>query len=159
MRLLRVFNRQKTRRVDTALLRQIGRHLLGKLRGCGEYELGLHLISALEMAELNETFLGHAGSTDVITFNHQASGGGRLHGEIFISVDDAVAQAAQFRATWPAEIVRYLAHGVLHLEGYNDTEPGPRRAMKREENKLVAELSWRFKVGRLDRAKNGVKNK
>jgi rRNA maturation RNase YbeY len=160
MRLLRLLNRQKSRRLRVALLRRMARHLLEKSRALRQYELGVHLIDSFEMTELNETFLGHSGSTDVITFNHQETADdGRLHGEIFISVEDAVAQAGRFGATWQAEVVRYLAHGVLHLEGHDDTATGPRRAMKREENKLVKELSRRFDLGKLDRAENVSKSK
>jgi rRNA maturation RNase YbeY len=160
MRFLRLFNRQKSRKLSVALLRQIARHLLEKSRARRNYELGVHLIDALEMTKLNETFLGHPGSTDVITFNHQeAADDGNLHGEIFISVDDAVAQARGFKATWQSEVVRYLAHGILHLEGHDDKAPGPRRVMKREENKLVKELSRRFDLGKLERDKNASRYK
>jgi rRNA maturation RNase YbeY len=158
MRLLRFFNRQKSRKVNIPHLRRVARHLLEESRAHPQYELGVHLIGAFEMAELNETFLGHSGSTDVITFNHQEpADDGNLHGEIFISVDDAVAQSSCFDATWQSEIVRYLAHGILHLEGYNDTETGPRRTMKREENKLVKELSRLFELDKLDRVKHASK--
>jgi probable rRNA maturation factor len=158
MRLLRLFNRQKSRKLSVALLRRLARHLLEESLALRKYELGVHLIDAFEMTKLNETFLGHAGSTDVITFNHrEPADGGDLHGEIFISVDDAVAQAGRFGATWQSEVVRYLAHGILHLEGHDDTEIGPRRAMKREENKLVKELSRRFDLGKLGRVKNASK--
>jgi rRNA maturation RNase YbeY len=160
MKLLRLFNRQKSRSLSVALLRRMAKHLLEESRARRKYELGVHLIGAFEMTELNETFLGHSGSTDVITFNHQeAADDGKLHGEIFISVDDAVAQAGRFGATWQSEIIRYLAHGILHLEGHNDTEPAPRRAMKREENRLVKELSRRFDLDKLGRAKNAFKCK
>jgi rRNA maturation RNase YbeY len=160
MSVLRLFNRQKSRKLNVALLRRIAKHLLETSLARRQYELGVHLIDAFEMTELNEAFLRHSGSTDVITFNHQeAADDGKLHGEIFISVDDAVAQAGRFGATWQAEMVRYLAHGLLHLEGYDDTETGPRRALKREENKLVKELSRRFDLGKLGRTKNVSKNK
>ncbi len=91
------------------------------------YELGVHLIGAGEMARLNETFLGHEGSTDVITFNHrEGAPAGKLYGEIFICVDDALVQARRFRVWWQAEVARYLVHGLLHLEGWDDS--GARRA-------------------------------
>jgi rRNA maturation RNase YbeY len=178
MKQLLLFNRQKCRPLSLPLLRRMAKHILEHLRACRKYELGVHLIGSSEMTELNITFLGHAGSTDVISFDHTdelddgklARGAplppfpsppitGSLHGEIFISVDDAVAQAGRFRATWQAEIVRYLAHGILHLEGYNDTVPDARRTMKREENRLFMELSRRFDIDKLDRAKNGCKSK
>jgi len=160
MRLLRLFNRQKSRELSLPLLRRIARNLLEEAFACQNYELGVHLIDTVEMTRLNETFLRHTGSTDVITFNHQeATDNGELHGEIFISVDDAVVQAGRFRETWQSEVVRYLAHGLLHLEGHDDAAAVPRRAMKREENKLVKELSRRFDLGKLGRVKHATKRR
>lgn len=160
MRLLRIFNRQKCRATRAPLLREAARHILENSLGRSDYELGIHLIDSVEMTRLNKTFLGHEGSTDVITFNHAESADGeKLRGEIFICIDDAVAQAKQFKQTWQCEIVRYLAHGILHLEGYDDTTAVARRAMKREENKLVKELSRRFDLGKLAKVKHAAERK
>jgi probable rRNA maturation factor len=65
---------------------------------------------------------------------------------LFISVPDAVGQAAVYGTTPSLELLRYVVHGVLHLRGYDDLEPGLRRVMKREENRLVRRLSERFPV-------------
>jgi rRNA maturation RNase YbeY len=148
MRALLFFDRQKTRTIRRPLLRQVAKYLLEEARGHSQYELGVHCINAVEMARLNETFLGHHGSTDVITFDERENGGW-LRGEIFISIDDAVAQAATYRTKWQEEFARYLAHGILHLEGFDDRSPKDRSKMKREENKLVKELSQRHDLGRL----------
>jgi len=150
MRLLRLFNRQKTRKLRLPLLRRAARLLLEELLARRDYELGVHFIDATEMARLNETFLGHPGSTDVLTFNHQENPAGQsLYGEIFICVDDALIHAHRFRVRWPWELTRYLVHGVLHLEGFDDTSPASRRAMKRRENSLLKALSVRFNLGKL----------
>jgi rRNA maturation RNase YbeY len=150
MSLLRFFNRQRALALERPLLRRIGRCLLEDLVGWRDYELGVHFVSAGEMTGLNETFLHHEGSTDVITFDHRQEGSGKmLCGEIFISTEDALTQARRFRTQWPWEVTRYLVHGVLHLEGYNDTEPAARRVMKRRENKLLKDLSARFDLGKL----------
>jgi probable rRNA maturation factor len=146
MNVLRFLNRQKICVLDRQLLRTIARTLLEELLGRENYELGVHFVGAHEMAGINETFLGHEGSTDVITFDYTS-----LHGEIFICVDDALVHARRFRVSWQAEIVRYLVHGSLHLEGCDDAEPRLRRAMKRRENKLLKELSRRFDFGKLGR--------
>ncbi len=74
-----------------------------------------------------------------------------LHGDIFISVDDAVAHAHRYRTTWQEEIVRYLVHGILHLGGHDDMRPRARRKMKRDENHLVRELALRFPLHKLSR--------
>jgi ssRNA-specific RNase YbeY (16S rRNA maturation enzyme) len=53
--------------------------------------------------------------------------------------------------------MRYLVHGVLHLLGYDDLKPHLRRAMKREENRLVRRLARRFALAELSRpAKMGA---
>jgi probable rRNA maturation factor len=74
-----------------------------------------------------------------------------LHGELFICLDDAVAQAREFRTTWQAELARYVIHGVLHLRGFDDTTPAARRKMKRAENALLRGLARRLALARLAR--------
>jgi probable rRNA maturation factor len=150
MKRAQIFTRQRTFRLQKAFLRRVARSLLEDLLHRQNYELGVHFVGAEEMARLNETFLGHEGSTDVITFDHKENASAAaLCGEIFISTEDALAHARRFRVRWPLEITRYLVHGLLHLEGYDDTDAASRRAMKREENKLLKELSARFDLGKL----------
>jgi probable rRNA maturation factor len=152
MRLVRIFDRQRSLVLQRTLWRRVARGLLEDLLDRRDYELGVHFIGAAEMTGLNETFLDHQGSTDVLTFNHQEDARSeRMCGEIFISVDDALVHARRFRVRWPCEVTRYLVHGVLHLEGFDDTDPVSRRAMKRRENKLLKELSLRFDLGKLGR--------
>lgn len=129
-------------------------------------EIGICLVGAPEMTWLNETFLKHKGSTDVIAFDYQDKGrAGRLrpaakfdamgtsrptlHGEIFICVDEAVLQARRFGASWQSETVRYVVHGVLHLLGHDDLRAAARRKMKREENRLLREITRRFPLSKL----------
>ena len=75
-----------------------------------------------------------------------------VHGEIFICIDEAVTQARRFRTTWPSELVRYLVHGILHLQGYDDLTPAARRKMKREENRLLQQLARHYLLQRLSKS-------
>ena len=150
-------NRQRVRSVDTPLLHRITRHLLSAHFQLTEFELGLHLVAAKEMAGINEAFLQHQGSTDVITFNHaEGEPGPALHGEIFICLDDAVAQARQFGTSWPSELVRYVIHGLLHLRGHDDLEPARRQKMKRAENQLLRAVARAFRLDRIARPRDGM---
>lgn len=161
-------NRQRIRRVNLPLFRRIVRSLLDDLVVCESCELCVHLVSISEITHLNETFLRHAGSTDVITFNHTATAVGtrlsqrqvksepphvgccgQMHGEIFICVEEAICQARRFRTSWQSELVRYLVHGVLHLCGFDDQRPASRREMKREENRLLRELAGCWPLAKL----------
>ena len=155
-RTLVIQNRQRTTAIDTRLLRDITQMLLTELLELGDFELGVTIVRAPEMTALNETFLQHEGSTDVITFDYCEGGKlntseAHLHGEIFVCIDDARAQARQFRTSWQKELTRYVIHGVLHLLGHDDLRESVRRKMKREENRLVREIGRRFPLSKLAR--------
>jgi probable rRNA maturation factor len=112
------------------------------------------LVGAGEMATVNETHLGHDGSTDVITFDYgkfPSAAGESFHldGEVFISVDDALSQAREFGTTWQEEVVRYAVHALLHLAGFDDLSTTARRIMKRHENRIVAALGRRHDLTQL----------
>jgi len=152
---LLIANRQRTKKISTQHLRLITTALLAELK-VADADLGIALVGAKEMARVNWQFLQHEGSTDVITFDHADTAASpkdapRIHGELFICVDDAIAQAKQFGSTWQSEVVRYVVHGVLHLLGYDDLQPELRRVMKREENRLVRRLAARFSLAQLAR--------
>ncbi len=149
-------NRQRTRPVDLRLLRRIALRLLREHLRAADFELCLHLVAAPEMARINEQFLGHQGSTDVLTFNYSDSdtqnpGRQALRGELFLCLDAAVAQARRFRTTWQSELVRYLVHGVLHLLGHDDTRVADRRKMKWAEDRLLRRLTEQFPLRKLTR--------
>jgi probable rRNA maturation factor len=143
MKELQVRNLQRDQRINTRLLQKITRVLLESLLGVEEYELGIHLLSARKMATINQQFLNHTGPTDVITFNLTENGAGLL-GEIYICVAIAQKQAQEFRTSWPAELVRYMVHGVLHLLGYDDLTSAKRKVMKQKENHFVKLLQHHF---------------
>lgn len=151
---LTIANRQRVRKINSRLLKQIVSALLAELE-VKSARLGINFIGAKEMARLNWHFLQHEGSTDVITFDHREPApvihhsALQIHGELFISLDDAIAQAKDFRSTWQSEVIRYIIHGVLHLLGHDDLKSALRRAMKREENRLVRLLGKRFSFARL----------
>jgi len=151
-------NAQRAQPVAGRLLRRLALTLLSELLNVSSFSLAVHLVGPRRMTRLNETFLRHQGVTDVITFNYGSGEpvGARgnpamLHGDIFICVADATAQARRFRTTWQSELVRCLVHGVLHLLGHDDLRPGPRRKMRRAEDRLLRELSRRFPLSKLDR--------
>ena len=145
-------NRQRAVSVDVRYLRRLTRALLQTALPDAAFDLGIYLVRAPEMARLNETHLQHEGSTDVITFDYAEPKGkvsGVLHGEIFVCIDEALAQAPRFRTTWQSELVRYVIHGILHLRGFGDVRPADRRKMKREESRWLKEIGRSFPLRKL----------
>ena len=99
----------------------------GELANLGE--VSVILVSDRRMAELHRRFLHVRGPTDVITFQH---------GEIFVSVETARKQARRFGNALEHEIRLYIAHGLLHLHGFDDKDPAGAAEMERVQEKLVA---------------------
>ena len=131
-------NLQRLRKIDVRYLRRITLAIVEDDlrvtpdRISSRYEIGIHIVTAARMAELNRSFLGHEGSTDVITLEYDESertpvGEMRTFGDIFVCIDEALAQAKRFRTTWQSELARYVIHGFLHLRGYDDLKPAARR--------------------------------
>ncbi len=97
-----IANRQRMQKINSLLLKEITASLMADLK-IEEAELGISLVAEREMTLVNETFLQHEGSTDVITFDYSDAEskvlGARLklRGEIFVCVDEAVSQANKFK--------------------------------------------------------------
>lgn len=146
-----ISNRQRTRRLDTKKIREILDWLLVEDLGLDHVELGIHFVSAKEMARVHEQYMDIAGSTDVITFDHGSKPPIRIHGEIFISLQDAEEQARAFKTDWQSETIRYVIHGVLHLLGLDDTDPRKRMRMKAKENMFLQHVKKRFDVRNIEK--------
>lgn len=88
------------------------------------------LVSDAKIAALHKRFMNIGGPTDVITFQH---------GEIFVSAETAKTNARRYRTTTDAEIRLYIAHGILHLMGLDDTTAAAERTMAKTQERLVAQ--------------------
>lgn len=85
--------------------------------------------------KINLEYLQHDTYTDIITFpmaDHPLIGG-----EIFISIDRVSDNAQKFGVSFPNELHRVMAHGVLHLCGYPDKTEEEAAVMRRKENEAL----------------------
>ena len=98
--------------------------------------LSINFLTAEQIIPINNSYLGHNYSTDIITFNYSGENY-TLDGEIFISLEDASFYAKKYGVELNNEILRLIIHGFLHLIGYDDQNVKDKRRMKKIENKLV----------------------
>ena len=85
---------------------------------------------------LNIRYLSHDSLTDVISFDNSI-GSGKIEGDIFISITRVRANALKYGVTYRSELMRVMAHGVLHLCGYNDKEEAEIKQMRRKEEEAL----------------------
>lgn len=98
--------------------------------------LQINFVSSQQIKSVNEEYLNHEGSTDIITFNY-SSDTTNLDGECYICIPVAQENAKKFDVTLENELLRLIIHGVLHLLGFDDIKDADKRIMKKEENRLV----------------------
>lgn len=82
--------------------------------------------------EINLEYLNHDTLTDIITFDYRV--GDLIMGDIFISIDRVMDNAKSFNQDLADELHRVMAHGILHIIGYNDLNDEEAQLMKEKEN-------------------------
>ncbi len=84
-----------------------------------------------DLDKLNQHYLNHVDYTDIISFD--ATVGDIISGEIFISTERVAENAKKFGVSFDEELLRVLAHGLLHYCGYNDKTPEQSTEMRLKE--------------------------
>ena len=131
-----VQNRQRGLRLDLAWLRAFARAALPKCRELSDDgrfalkrldEISIAIVSDRTIARLHVEFMGIAGPTDVITFEH---------GEIVMSAQTAALYAAEHGHRFEEELALYTVHGLLHLNGFEDATSRAAARMQRVQTRV-----------------------
>lgn len=126
-----VVARRRVPGVRSADVRRDAQQMLARLEVSGE--LSVALIDDAEMHALNRDWRGKDKPTDVLAFALREGEDADVHadvlGDVVISLDTAARQAAARGASTADEVRVLLAHGILHLLGY-DHERSPAEARR-----------------------------
>ena len=93
----------------------------------GDTELSIRIVDERESQELNQTYRGSSGPTNVLSFpfNEEIPEPLPLIGDVVICAPVVAREAEQQNKELKAHWAHMIVHGVLHLQGYdhqNDTE-------------------------------------
>jgi len=91
--------------------------------------IGIIVVTDRRIRTINRRYLDHDFATDVVTFDLSDTRSSPLDGEIYISYDRAAIQARRYGVSIDNEVLRLIAHGVLHLLGYDDATVAERHKM------------------------------
>ena len=94
--------------------------------------LNFLIVNDKRMIHFNKTYLNHSYSTDIITFN--TSENKKISGDIIISLERVEENAKKYKVELEEELWRVMAHGLLHLLGYNDISKEEKERMRKKEN-------------------------
>lgn len=98
-------------------------------------DINIILQSDEEILALNQEALQHDYYTDIITFNYNS--GQIISGDLFISIDRIMENALTFASSTEEEFHRVMAHGVLHLLGFNDKSAKEQQEMRKKEDEAL----------------------
>lgn len=140
---------------------QVAEHCLD-YEGCPyEAEVSLLLTSDEEIHKMNREYREIDRATDVLSFPMveyetpgefdflEEDGGDSFHpetgelllGDIVISKDKVLEQAAAYGHSPKREFAFLVAHSMLHLMGYDHMEPEEAREMERRQSEILAQMN------------------
>jgi probable rRNA maturation factor len=113
--------------------------------------LAVTFVSAEDIADLNERFLGKAGPTDVLSFPIEdaspghppgaiADGPPLALGDIFICTDVVDTHATEYGVSFDEELYLMVVHGVLHILGWDHVDGREAAEMESREARYLSTI-------------------
>ncbi len=102
------------------------------------YELGdLNYIFCDDnyLLNINQKFLQHDNYTDIITFDYTE--GKLVSGDVYISIERVSENSVSYAVSLQDELLRVMAHGLLHLMKYKDKDEGHIAEMRAKEDEKI----------------------
>ena len=134
-----IVNEQSALDVDFNRLRCAVQNVLEQQQ-VQEADVNVALVDDATIHRINRQFLNHDCPTDVISFRLDEEGDDGLEGELVISSETAISQAAQFGLSPEDELLLYAIHGTLHLVGFDDIQDSDRQIMREQESLHLSRL-------------------
>jgi len=101
-------------------------------------ELSIVFLTDDQLLEMNRQYLNHDYYTDILTFDNAIEGDAGIRGDLFISHERVQENAEAEETPMEDELRRVMAHGLLHLLGFNDKSPTERDTMRKAEDAAMA---------------------
>lgn len=136
-----VINRQATLSIPAAKIKKIVKAVIA-LEDAVCDEVTIHLVDRMEISSLHAQFFQDPSPTDCISFpvDEEHEAGYRVLGDVFVCPDVACEFSIKKKLNPLDETILYIVHGLLHLLGYDDLSPVPRRKMREAEKKHMENL-------------------
>jgi probable rRNA maturation factor len=135
--------------VNLDRLRRLAELVLAEEGYPTETELTVLLVSEDEMAAYNERFLERSGPTDVLAFpveelmpgvvpDQDSNGPPLIIGDVIVAPGFVGRQAEENDVEFEDEMALMVAHGILHLLGYDHIDDADAEMMERREVELLS---------------------
>jgi len=142
------FSDEQTSRVDGSAMLRFAERVLGEEGLPETTEMAVLLIGADQIADYNERFMNRSGPTDVLAFPVEDLTPGHIPhlapdepplnlGDVFLCPSEIEARAVAEGIDQEDFLYLLLAHGILHLLGYDHGDDEQALLMERREDELL----------------------
>lgn len=109
-------------------------------------EITIIFVDLDEISHLNETYRHKSGPTNVLAFPSELPETLALDipflGDVVVSMDVLLEESTKLDRSVEAHAMHLIAHGILHLLGYDHQNDLDTKAMQSEEIRYLAELGY-----------------
>lgn len=139
-----ISNRQRRVALKTPFVKKQALRMMVYL-GCSDSDLSVVFVHDERMRSLNRTYRCKDRPTNVLAFPQCQTYEGEprtlMLGDVVISLPTAAREACELGQTLEERVVFLLAHGLLHLLGYDhECSAAQRRRMERREQDILSHL-------------------
>ncbi|HHV03887.1 MAG: rRNA maturation RNase YbeY [Bacteroidales bacterium] len=103
-------------------------------------DIGIIFCESEYLLKMNKKYLGHDHYTDVITFSYTGKNETKMSGDIFIDVETVRNNALLYGQSFSKELLRVMAHGVLHILGEDDITTVQSNKMRKAEDNALSKI-------------------
>ncbi len=130
--------------VSLSRLRELATTVCNRFGTDTEFQISIAIVDDAEIKELNTRFLEHRTTTDCLSFDLSDRGEKSRVFELVVNGEMAVRQANSRGHSSEAELALYIAHGLLHNLGFDDSTPSLARKIHETEDEILQELGYGF---------------
>ncbi len=109
-------------------------HKIASQEHRGIRELNYVFCDDKKIVEINRHYLRHDYPTDIITFPYSYN---PVEAEIYISINTVRSNSVDYGVRFETELLRVIAHGLLHMLGYDDQTEIEKESMRNREEKTI----------------------
>lgn len=136
-----VFNLHPIYKPSKGKIARLAKRILGSEKV--NLSLGIVLVNDNFIRQLNAKFRKKDRVTDVLSFGMKEGKKIGLEtdylGDVYVCLSQAKRQAREYRIPFAQETHRLVAHGILHLLGYNHNTKKQGDKMKKREDYFIAQ--------------------
>jgi len=140
---VQITNHFETLPADAPQLKKLVRAICRRF-GVARARISIGIVDDAEIAVLNKRFLNHEGTTDSLSFDlsEESEPDEPKVFDLIVNGELAVREALRRGHDAQAELALYLAHGLLHHLGFDDSTAEQAGRMHRTEDEILQHLGY-----------------